>query len=320
MPKLSVIIPCYFNEQNIPVTGQILIGNEQEFADDMEFEYILVDDGSRDGTFDAILAFRRQYPDKVKALRLAANVGSHNAILAGLHYATGDVCVILAADLQDPPELIPKMIQYWRQGFKLVLANRTDREESFGQRFFATTFHFLMKKLALPNIPDGGFDLVAFDAALKDEIVRMSEKNTHILYLLVWLGYDYVNIPYTRRKRDIGVSRWTLAKKIKLLIDSFIAFSFVPIRAISFLGLLLGLVAFAYGGFVIIARIFGWIPYVQGWSSLMVVFMLVSAFQMIALGIIGEYVWRVLDAARARPNFIVAQAEGIEERAGRQTK
>lgn len=320
MPKLSVIIPCYFNEQNIPVTGQILIGNEQEFADDMEFEYILVDDGSRDGTFDAILAFRRQYPDKVKALRLAANVGSHNAILAGLHYATGDVCVILAADLQDPPELIPKMIQYWRQGFKLVLANRTDREESFGQRFFATTFHFLMKKLALPNIPDGGFDLVAFDAALKDEIVRMSEKNTHILYLLVWLGYDYVNIPYTRRKRDIGVSRWTLAKKIKLLIDSFIAFSFVPIRAISFLGLLLGLVAFAYGGFVIIARIFGWIPYVQGWSSLMVVLMLVSAFQMIALGIIGEYVWRVLDAARARPNFIVAQAEGIEERAGRQTK
>jgi dolichol-phosphate mannosyltransferase len=320
MPKLSVIIPCYFNEQNIPVTSQILIGNEQEFADDMEFEYILVDDGSRDGTFDAILAFRRQYPDKVKVLRLAANVGSHNAILAGLHYATGDVCVILAADLQDPPELIPKMIQYWRQGFKLVLANRTDREESLGQRFFATTFHFLMKKLALPNIPDGGFDLVAFDAALKDEIVRMSEKNTHILYLLVWLGYDYVNIPYTRRKRDIGVSRWTLAKKIKLLIDSFIAFSFVPIRAISFLGLFLGLVAFAYGGFVIIARIFGWIPYVQGWSSLMVVLMLVSAFQMIALGIIGEYVWRVLDAARARPNFIVAQAEGIEERAGRQTK
>jgi dolichol-phosphate mannosyltransferase len=320
MPKLSVIIPCYFNEQNIPVTSQILIGNEQEFADDMEFEYILVDDGSRDGTFDAILAFRRQYPDKVKVLRLAANVGSHNAILAGLHYATGDVCVILAADLQDPPELIPKMIQYWRQGFKLVLANRTDREESLGQRFFATTFHFLMKKLALPNIPDGGFDLVAFDAALKDEIVRMSEKNTHILYLLVWLGYDYVNIPYTRRKRDIGVSRWTLAKKIKLLIDSFIAFSFVPIRAISFLGLLLGLVAFAYGGFVIIARILGWIPYVQGWSSLMVVLMIVSAFQMIALGIIGEYVWRVLDAARARPNFIVAQAEGIEERAGRQTK
>jgi polyisoprenyl-phosphate glycosyltransferase len=305
MPKLSVIIPCYFNEENIPVTAQTLIANEALFDSDVEFEYVLVDDGSKDKTFQAILAFRAQFPQKVKALKLAANVGSHNAILAGLHHATGDVCVILAADLQDPPELIPEMMKHWKQGTKLVLANRTDREESFGQRFFATTFHALIKRLALKNVPDGGFDLALFDAALKDEIVRMSEKNTHILYLLVWLGYEYINIPYTRRKRDIGISRWTLAKKVKLLVDSFIAFSFFPIRAISVIGLVLGLAAFGYGGFVIIARFFGWIPYVQGWSSLMVVLMLVSAFQMIALGIIGEYVWRALDSSRSRPNFII---------------
>jgi glycosyltransferase involved in cell wall biosynthesis len=309
MPKLSIIIPCYFNEENIPVTAQTLIENETAFDADVEFEYVLVDDGSKDNTYSAILAFHRQYPDKVKAVKLASNVGSHNAILAGLHYATGDVCVILAADLQDPPELIPKMYGYWKQGLKLVLANRTDREESFGQRFFATTFHALIKRLALKNVPDGGFDLVLFDKALKDELVKMSEKNTHILYLLVWLGYEYVNIPYTRRKRDIGVSRWTLAKKVKLLIDSFIAFSFFPIRAISFLGLILGLGAFGYGGFVILARMFGWIPYVQGWSSLMVVFVLVSAFQMMALGIIGEYVWRALDASRKRPNFVVDRTD-----------
>ena len=305
MPKLSIIIPCYFNQDNIPVTAQTLLENEKAFDADVEFEYVLVDDGSKDATYDAIVSFHKQAPTKVKAVKLASNVGSHNAILAGLHYATGDVCAILAADLQDPPELIPKMYSYWKQGLKLVLANRTDREESFGQRFFATTFHALIKRLALKNVPDGGFDLVLFDKALKNEIVRMSEKNTHILYLLVWLGYEYVNIPYTRRKRDIGVSRWTLGKKVKLLIDSFIAFSFVPIRGISFLGLILGLAAFGYGGFVVLARLFGWIPYVQGWSSLMVVFMLVSAFQMIALGIIGEYVWRALDASRSRPNFIV---------------
>lgn len=309
MPKLSIIIPCYFNEENIPVTAQTLIENERAFDADVEFEYVLVDDGSKDNTYSAILAFHKQYPDKVKAVKLAANVGSHNAILAGLHYATGDVCVILAADLQDPPELIPKMYGYWKQGLKLVLANRTDREESFGQRFFATTFHALIKRLALKNVPDGGFDLVLFDKALKDELVKMSEKNTHILYLLVWLGYEYVNIPYVRRKRDIGVSRWTLAKKVKLLIDSFIAFSFFPIRAISFLGLILGLGAFGYGGFVVLARMFGWIPYVQGWSSLMVVFVLVSAFQMMALGIIGEYVWRALDASRKRPNFVVDRTD-----------
>jgi dolichol-phosphate mannosyltransferase len=306
MPRLSVIIPCYFNEENIPVTTATLLAHEQDFPAGTTFEYILVDDGSGDGTFDAITRFRTAHPDKVKAIKLASNVGSHNAILAGLHYATGDACVILTADMQDPPELIPKMYQYWQQGIKLVLANRTEREkESFGQRFFANTFHALIKKFALNNVPDGGFDLALFDAALKNEIVQMNEKNTHIFYLLVWLGYDYVNIPYTRRERTIGVSRWTLAKKIKLLIDSFIAFSFVPIRSISAIGLGLGTLALLYGAFVVVGRLSGVIPRVDGWSSLMVVVLFVSAFQMIALGIIGEYVWRTLDASRKRPNFVV---------------
>ncbi|MCS6808239.1 MAG: glycosyltransferase family 2 protein [Bacteroidota bacterium] len=312
MPKLSVIVPCYYNQDNIPITTSTLIENERLFDSDVEFEYVFVDDGSHDATYQAILEFHQAYPEKVKAIKLAKNVGSHNAILAGLHYATGDACVILAADLQDPPELIPEMYTYWKQGFKLVLANRTDREESFWQRLFATTFHRLIKRLALPNVPEGGFDLALFDKVLQQEIVRMSEKNTHILYLLVWLGYAYVNIPYTRRKRDIGKSRWTMAKKLKLLIDSFIAFSFAPIRIISLLGLLLGGAALMYGGFVIVARLLGWIPYVQGWSSLMVVLLLVSAFQMIALGIIGEYIWRVLDAIRSRPNFIVERMDIVK--------
>ncbi len=308
MPRLSIIIPCYFNEDNIPITGSTLIENEKNFVnigESVEFEYILVDDGSKDNTFDAIIEFQKHYPHKVQAIKLAANVGSHNAILAGMTHATGDCCVILAADLQDPPELIVQMYNYWAKGIKLVLANRTQREESFSQRLFANTFHVLIKKLALKNVPDGGFDLVLFDKALKEEVVRMAEKNTHILYLLVWLGYDYVNIPYTRKQREIGVSRWTLAKKVKLLIDSFIAFSFFPIRAISAIGLTLGIIAFIYSAAVVIGRITGLSPGVEGWSSLMVVLLCVSAFQMIALGIIGEYVWRTLDASRKRPNFVI---------------
>jgi polyisoprenyl-phosphate glycosyltransferase len=306
MPTLSVVIPCYFNEDNIPVTTAALLANEPAFPAGTAFEYVLVDDGSRDGTFAAIEAFRATHPQKAVAIKLAANVGSHNAILAGLHHATGDACVILTADMQDPPELIPKMFAYWMQGMKLVLANRTEREkESLSQRFFANTFHALIKRFALKTVPDGGFDLVLFDRALRNEVVAMSEKNTHIFYLLLWLGYPYVSIPYTRREREIGVSRWTLGKKIKLLIDSFIAFSFVPIRSISAIGLGLGSLAFLYGAFVLIGRVTGLIPRVDGWSSLMVVVLFVSAFQMIALGIIGEYVWRTLDASRKRPNFVV---------------
>lgn len=306
MPKLSIVIPCYFNELNIPVTTKTLLDNEQNFPIDTQFEYVLVDDGSKDRTFESIVMFYNQYPDKVKIVKLASNVGSHNAILAGLHYTTGDACAILAADLQDPPELIVKMYNYWLSGVKLVLANRNERQnESIFQKLFAKTFHYLIKKLALKNVPDGGFDLALFDKSLCEQIVKMSEKNTHILYLLVWLGYDYINIPYTRRQRQLGVSRWTFSKKIKLLIDSFIAFSFVPIRSISLLGLLLGSVAFIYGFIVVLGRITGLIPVVEGWSSLMVVLLFVSSFQMIALGIIGEYVWRTLDTARNRPNFIV---------------
>lgn len=304
MPKLSVIIPCYFNEDNIPVTASALIENESLLPSDFSVEYILVDDGSKDNTWAAICAFRDSAPEKVKGIKLVTNVGSHNAILAGMHYATGDCNVILAADLQDPPELIPQMIVHWLRGYKLVIANRTDREEKLSQRIFASSFHWLMKRFALENVPEGGFDLVLFDADVRQQLVNMSENHTHILYLMTWLGYDYVSIPYTRRKRDIGVSRWTLKKKIKLFIDAFVSFSYLPIRLISVMGLVLGVIAMLYGIFLIVSRLMGYIT-ISGWSSMMIVILFVGAFQMIAIGIIGEYVWRVLDAARKRPSFVV---------------
>ena len=312
MPKLSIIIPCYFNEGNIPLTTAELISNENHFPDDLEFEYVLVDDGSKDNTYNELLKFREKFPSKVKIIKLAGNVGSYNAILAGLHYASGDCNVILTADLQDPPELIPKMYQYWLKGIKFVIANRTDREESWSQKFFSNTFHKLMKKLALKNIPEGGFDLVLFDKQLRDEAVKMSENNAHLIYLLAWLNFDYVSIPYVRRKREIGKSRWTPQKKIKLFIDSFVSFSFFPIRVISVMGIILGIAAFLYGLFVIIAKLTGLIS-LAGWTSIMVVLLFVSSFQMISLGIIGEYVWRSLDAARNRPNFIVDRFHDIEK-------
>lgn len=312
MPKLSIIIPCYFNEGNIPITTAALINNESLFPAGLYFEYVLVDDGSKDNTYKELLKFKEQFPKKVKVVKLAGNVGSYNAILAGLHYATGDCNVILTADLQDPPELIPKMYEYWLKGIKFVIANRSDREDSRSQKFFSNTFHKLMKKLALKNIPDGGFDLVLFDRQLREEAVKMNENNTHLIYLLAWMNFDYVSIAYVRRKREVGISRWTWQKKIKLFIDSFVSFSFFPIRAISVIGILLGIIAFMYGLFVIIAKLTGLIQ-LQGWTSIMVVLLFVSSFQMTSLGIIGEYVWRSLDASRKRPNFIVDKFHDIQD-------
>ncbi len=308
MPKISIIIPCYFNGENIPLTSKELLENEKNFDEGTIFEYVMVDDGSKDNTYEQLLAFKEQHPSKVTLVKLAGNVGSYNAILAGMHYATGDCNIILAADLQDPPELMPRMVEYWKKGIKFVVANRENREEGMAQRIFSNTYHRLIKKYALKNIPPGGFDLVLFDRQLREEVIKINERNTNQIYLLAWLDYDYVNIPYTRRKRVIGVSRWTMKKKVKLFIDSFVSFSFAPIRLISVIGLVLGTIALIYGIIIIISRIMGDIS-VQGWSAMMVTFLFVSAFQMMALGIIGEYVWRALDAARGRPNFVIDEVQ-----------
>jgi len=304
MSKLSVIIPCYYNEDNIPVTARELVANEANFPSDVEFEYVFVNDGSGDDTLGALRRAQALYPDRIRIVDLAGNVGSYNAIVAGMAQATGDCLAVITADMQDPPELMVQMYDYWQKGFRLVIGNRQDREEKGPSQWLAKTFHWLMKHLALRNIPDGGFDFVFFDRQVADEVLKLHERNSNVFYLMVWLGFTYINIPYVRRKREIGKSRWTLSKKVKLLIDSLLAFSFVPIRAISLVGLGLGFTAFAYGLYIIGLRLFG-NGEPEGWSALMVVLLFVSAFQMIALGVIGEYVWRGLDAARQRPLYVV---------------
>lgn len=304
MALISIIIPCYFNAENIPVTFARLQEVERMLPSGTTVEYLFVDDGSGDQTLSVLQDLQKKYPDQIVVIKLAGNVGSYNAILAGMFHATGDCCTVISADLQDPPELIPQMFEYWQQGIKLVMANRQRRKEGFVKRLLAQTFHAMIRRFALKNIPPGGFDFVLFDRTLCDEVVKMNEKNTNTLFLLPWLGYPYVSIPYVRQEREIGKSRWTTAKKIKLFIDSFIAFSFFPIRLISVSGLLLGILAIGYALYILIARMMGLID-VEGWSALMMVILFVSSFQMIALGILGEYLWRTLDAVRKRPNYVV---------------
>jgi len=304
MSKISIIIPCYYNELNIDSTAKELIANESNFPEGTSFEYIMVDDGSKDNTFTELMKFKKSYSDRVKIVKLSGNFGSYNAILAGMKYATGDANVIVSADLQDPIELMPKFFEHWQKGIKLVLGNRQDRDDPFFSKIFAKAFQFLIKKYALPTLPKGGFDYVLFDKQLKDQVLEMDESNSNSLYLLTWLKYEYVSIPYSRKKRQAGKSRWTMSKKIKLFVDSFVAFSFLPIRIISVSGLLLGLISIVYALYIMYNKLMGNIS-VEGWTTMMIVFLFVSSFQMISLGIIGEYVWRTLDASRKRPNYVV---------------
>lgn len=304
MPKISIIIPCYFNEGNIPVTFPKLLENEKNFPIGTEIEYVFVDDGSKDKTFDELTKIHQQYPEKVKVIKLSRNFGANNASYCGICNSTGNCCVVLAADLQDPPELIPQMYEHWLKGYKLVLAQKTNREDSMITKLFSNTYHNLIRNYVLKNAPKGGFDLWLFDESLRNELIKMNEKNFYLPYLFIWMGYEYVSIPYTRRKREIGKSGWTLSKKIKSFIDSFVSFTYMPLRLISIVGIVLGILALIYACMIIYSKITSKIP-MQGWSSIMIVLLFVSSFIMISLGIIGEYLYRTLDAARNRPNFII---------------
>ena len=308
MPQISIIIPCYYNELNIPTTSEELIENEQNFPEGTTFQYVMVDDGSKDNTWEELQKFKAKYPEKVKLIKLSGNFGSYNAILAGMQHATGDCNVIISADLQDPISLMPKMFAHWQKGIQFLMGNREDREYPFLSKVFANTFQFLIRRYALPNLPKGGFDYVLFDKKLKEEVLAMDEKNSNSLYLFIWLKYEYITTPYKRLERKAGKSRWTMKKKIKLFVDSFVAFSFAPIRIITVSGFILGTVAILYALFILYNRFVGNIA-VEGWTAMMLVFLFVSAFQMVAIGILGEYLWRTLDASRKRPNFVVDKVE-----------
>jgi dolichol-phosphate mannosyltransferase len=302
MKKLSIIIPVYYNELNIPhtITELKKLGN---LLPEYSLEFIFVDDGSGDNSFPLLIK-ERERDDRIKIIKLSKNFGAMCAIQAGIHFATGDCMGIINADLQDPPELFIEMIREWEKGSRVVIATRKDREDPLLQKLFSNFFYFIMATFAIKDYPKGGFDFVLFDKMVAKEIDCINEKNTNVMSLIFWLGYKKSFIYYVRKKRIYGKSRWTLAKKIKLFLDSFIAFSYAPIRFISFLGLITACISFLYGVYTIVDSILGEIP-VQGFATLIAVITFLLGLIMLMLGIIGEYLWRILDETRKRPSYII---------------
>lgn len=303
MKSISIVVPVYYNETNLPDTiPQLLAVGDRLVGYD--FELIFADDGSGDNSLQILLDFQSKYPNTIKVVKLTRNFGAMAAVQAGFTVAGGDCVGVIAADLQDPPELFVEMIRYWESGIKAVFAVRQDREESLAQKFFSNAYYFLLRKMAVPDYPRGGFDFLLIDKQVVEQINKISEKNTNIFTLVFWLGFPHIQIPYVRKSRKMGRSRWTLQKKIKLFIDSFVSFSFVPIRVFSFIGLIVALFSFLYGAIVFIA----WVNYkidVKGYVPTMLALTFTSGLQMTMLGVLGEYIWRVLDEIRKRPTYVI---------------
>ena len=318
MKKLSVVIPVYFNELNLRKLYEEL--NKIVFTKlkNYNYELVFVDDGSQDKSAEII----EELIDKnknIKLVKLSRNFGSHNAVLAGLSECTGDMAAVISADLQDPPEIILEMLQKHEEGSKAVIAVRKDREESFLQKLFSNTYYKIMQKIAIKNMPKGGFDCFLIDRKIIDVIVQMKEKNTSINGLILWCGFKLDKIYYVRKKREAGKSRWTLKKKIKYFTDSIMSFSFFPIRCISIIGLLFFLASFISLIVIFINKIFGNIP-VQGYTTLILVLLMSSGLILLTLGIIGEYLWRIFDASRTRPTFIIDEVKESKKMDGKKTK
>jgi glycosyltransferase involved in cell wall biosynthesis len=307
--KVSVVIPVYHNEASLAQLHQRLADAAAQVPQS-EFEFLFVDDGSRDNSF-SILKTLAAGDARVKVLRLVRNFGSNAAILAGLTYAKGDCTVMITADLQDPPELIVDMVARWSAGAKVVLAARIGRRDPLFTRISGDTFNWLFQRLVFPNFPSKGFDFWLADKGVIVNLVKTAGPNTYVMGLLLWLGYPMETITYTRNDRPFGKSQWTLGKKIKYFLDAFVGFSYLPLRFASVIGIALAILGFLYAAFIIVAKIVYGFP-AEGWTSLMVVLLLVSGTQLVMLGVLGEYIWRNLDESRRRPVFLIGEAVGIQ--------
>ena len=304
-PTISVVTAFYNELQNLPLFRERVTSMFDALQ--VSGEIVLVDDQSSDGS-DAVAKQWASEDRRVKYIRLSRNSGSHAAFSAGLSYATGDCAVLLAADLQDPPETVRELFDRWRDGSDVVWAVRLAREgETRSTKAFAAAYYWVMRRIALPTMPAKGADFLLVDRKVVDAYNAIAEKNTSILAMILWMGFRQSFVPYVKQARHSGRSKWTFGKKIKLFIDSLVSFSYVPIRAMSAAGLGMAAAGFAYALLVVVGRLAGWISTGTGFAALMTVLLVGQGSTMVMLGVLGEYVWRTYDEARGRPRYIVEE-------------
>ena len=300
---ISVVTPAFNEEENLPE----LHGRLHAVLDPLgiEWEWLVVDDHSTDGTW-RLLRNLADDDHRVRAVRFSRNFGSHMAVACGLQHVEGQAAVLIAADLQDPPETLPLMIEQWRGDNDVVWAVRQEREgASASTKLFASMYYWVMRRFALPNMPSQGADFLLMDRKVVDAYNSIPEKNSSLLAMVLWMGFQQTSIEYVKRARHAGTSKWTLTKKLKLLVDSIVSFSYVPIRAMSYIGLTMAALGFVYAATVVAGRALGWVVAGTGFAALMTVLLVGQGLILTVLGVLGEYLWRTFDEARGRPRYIV---------------
>ncbi len=296
---LSVVAPVYNEEGTI----EEFYARVRAALEGVDFELVLVDDGSKDAS-PALLDRLSETDPRVCVVSLSRNFGHQTALTAGLDHARGDAVVMLDADLQDPPELIPRMLDHWRSGCDVVYAVREEREgESRFKLSTAKWFYKLFDKLAQVELQHNSGDFRLLDRQALDALLSMRERNRFLRGMTVWVGYTQAAVPYKRDPRYAGETKYTLSRMLKFSLDAISSFSHRPLQLATLLGFLISTLAFIAIPVVVILRILG--SYLPGFGSITIAILLLGGIQLIALGIIGEYVGRIYDEVKGRPLYLV---------------
>jgi polyisoprenyl-phosphate glycosyltransferase len=306
---ISIVTPAFNEAANLPALYERLVAVMRDVGGD--WEWIVVDDHSRDETFAVVEALALR-DARVRGFRLSRNWGSHVAITCGLHQVDSDAAVMMAADLQDPPETLASMVARWRQGAQVVWATRRVQPGDPSHRGFAALYYWMMRRLVgMTEMPARGADFFLLDRVVVDAFRRFSERNVSVLALITWLGFRQEFVEYDKQPRLSGQSGWTLARKIKLVLDSITSFSDFPIRLCTFIGL-----TFVACSIVLFIFAVALLPQLGGGVLLLLSLIVgLAGLQLVAVGIVGEYVWRALEESRRRPPYLIEAMAGQREAA-----
>lgn len=305
MKTLSIIIPVFCNAETLHELFKRLL-KVQEILESkgVGVEFICVDDGSRDDSLKILLELKESHKN-IKVIKLTRNFGAVFCTKAGIRHVEGDAFVVIAADLQDPPDLIPQMVDQWLAGGKFIICERITRDDPRITRFFAAIYYLMVRCLVIPNFPRGGFDIALMDKVFLPYFIN-SSKNIFPPILSFWIGYKPQVIKYHRPKRESGSSKWTLGKKVSSFLDVMLGFSIKPIRLISLIGVFVAFTSFIYGGSVIIGAWFNQID-VPGFATIVAMITFLLGLIILMLGFIAEYLWRIYDEVNKRPESVIDQ-------------
>lgn len=307
-PLCSLVISVLNEEASLPTLYNKLT-TEIEKDMSLDWEFIFVDDGSTDRSYE-ILKQLHENDKRVKLIRLSRNFGAHEGTAAGIKFAGGDAAILMSADMQDPPELIHEFIKKWREGYQVVWGTRKDRKDPFFKKLMASIFYWTVRKTAAPSHPSkgsGSFCLIS--SPVIDLYNKLSEHNRVTFELIAWMGFRQAEVGYSRPARYAGKSKFTFGRQLKTAFDGLFAMTQLPVRIISYFGFITALLSLGWASIIILQ----WFLYgmkVLGWASIMVAVLFLGGVTLISIGMIGEYLWRILDETRRRPLYVVMEKLG----------